>query len=96
MKNYTDLNIILDRSVSMTSIANDMIGGIKTFLDKEKATGDETEVSFYQFDDKYDVNFINKDIKDYISINNQINTKYQIPNIKFASDPNLVILAKKL
>lgn len=69
MKNYTDLNIILDRSGSMASIANDMVGGIKTFLQKEKETGDETKVSFYQFDDRYDVVFEDKDIKDEIEIN---------------------------
>jgi len=68
-KDYTDLNIILDRSGSMASIADDMIGGIKTFLDAEKATGDKTIVSFYQFDDRYDVIFIDKDIKDDININ---------------------------
>ena len=68
-KDYTDLNIILDRSGSMASIADDMIGGIKTFLDAEKATDDRTIVSFYQFDDKYDVIFIDKDIKDDININ---------------------------
>jgi uncharacterized protein YegL len=68
MKNYTDLNIILDRSGSMSSIANDMVGGIKTFLQKEKETGDETKVSFYQFDDKYDVVFEDKDIKETLDI----------------------------
>ena len=68
-KDYTDLNIILDRSGSMASIADDMIGGIKTFLDAEKATGDKTLVSLYQFDDKYDVIFVDKDNKDDININ---------------------------
>jgi hypothetical protein len=68
MKNYTDLNIILDRSGSMSSIANDMVGGIKTFLDKEKETGDDTKVSFYQFDDQYEAVFIDKDIKEDIKI----------------------------
>lgn len=64
MKNYTDLNIILDRSGSMSSIADDMAGGIKTFLEKEKSTGDETKVSLYQFDDQYETVFIDKDIKE--------------------------------
>lgn len=68
MKNYTDLNVILDRSGSMSSIAKDMTGGIETFLAKEKATGDETKVSLFQFDDKYDVVFVDKDIKDEITI----------------------------
>ena len=68
MKNYTDLNIILDRSGSMSSIANDITGGIKTFLEKEKNSGDETKVSFYQFDDQYETVFTDKDIKDDINI----------------------------
>jgi uncharacterized protein YegL len=68
MKNYTDLNIILDRSGSMSSIATDMTGGIETFLAKEKATGDETRVSLFQFDDKYETVFENRDIKDDIKI----------------------------
>jgi uncharacterized protein YegL len=68
MKNYTDLNIILDRSGSMSTIASDMVGGIKTFLEKEKATGDDTKVSFFQFDDKYDIVFVDKNIKEDIDI----------------------------
>lgn len=68
MKNYTDLNIILDRSGSMSSIANDMAGGIKTFLQKEKETGDDTKVSLYQFDDQYETVFIDKDIKEDIEV----------------------------
>ena len=66
MKNYTDLNIILDRSGSMSVIANDMVGGIKTFLEKEKQTGDETKVSLYQFDDRYENVFFDRDIKEDI------------------------------
>lgn len=62
MKNYTDLNIIIDRSGSMSSIAKDMIGGINTFIDSEKKTGDETKVSWFQFDDQYEVIFVDKDI----------------------------------
>lgn len=68
MKNYTDLNIILDRSGSMAGIANDITGGIKTFLEKEKTSGDDTKVSFYQFDDQYETVFTDKDIKDDIDI----------------------------
>lgn len=68
MKNYTDLNIILDRSGSMCNIASDMVGGIKTFLDTEKQTGDETRVSLYQFDDKYETVFVDKDIKEDLQI----------------------------
>jgi len=68
MKNYTDLNIILDRSGSMMSIAKDMVGGINTFIEKERETGDETKISLFQFDDKYDTVFVDKDINDDFDI----------------------------
>lgn len=69
MKNYTDLNIILDRSGSMASIAKDMVGGITEFLNKEKESGDDTKVSLFTFDDKYDTVYVDKDIKDSPYVN---------------------------
>jgi uncharacterized protein YegL len=68
MKNYTDLNIILDRSGSMSSIAKDMVGGIETFLQKEKDSGDDTKVSLFSFDNDYETVFVDKDIKQDIKI----------------------------
>lgn len=68
MKNYTDLNIILDRSGSMSSIAKDISGGIEAFLKKEKESGDDTLVSLFQFDNVYDTVFIDKSITEDISI----------------------------
>lgn len=68
MKNYTDLNIILDRSGSMSSIAKDMAGGIETFLQKEKNSGDDTRVSLFIFDSEYETVFVDKDIKEDIKI----------------------------
>ena len=68
MKNYTDLNIILDRSGSMSSIAPDITGGIQSFLKKEKESGDDTKVSLYQFDDIYETIFIDKLITEDINI----------------------------
>lgn len=68
MKNYTDLNIVLDRSGSMSNIAVDMVGGIKNFLEKEKQTGDDTKVSLFQFDDRYETVFVDKDIKEEIEV----------------------------
>jgi hypothetical protein len=52
----------------MAGIANDITGGIKTFLEKEKTSGDDTKVSFYQFDEQYEMVFADKDIKDDIDI----------------------------
>lgn len=68
MKNYTDLNIILDRSGSMSSIAKDMTGGIEEFLTTERATGDSTKVSLFQFDGNYETVFVDKDISEDIKI----------------------------
>lgn len=62
MKNYTDLNIILDRSGSMSTIKEDMIGGIEEFLRKESQSGDETKVSLFSFDDQFETVFEEKDI----------------------------------
>lgn len=68
MKNYTDLNIILDRSGSMSSIAKDITGGIEEFLKKEKESGDDTTVSLFQFDNVYDIVFLDKSIKEDIEV----------------------------
>lgn len=64
MKNYTDLTLVIDRSGSMSSIAKDMEGGFATFLENEKKTGDDTKVTAIYFDDKYQIDFVAKNIKD--------------------------------
>lgn len=68
MTNYTDLNIILDRSGSMQSIARDMEGGLTAFLQKEKGSGDDTRVSLFRFDGHYETVFVDKNIKDDLKI----------------------------
>lgn len=68
MTNYTDLNIILDRSGSMQSIARDMEGGLTAFLQKEKGSGDDTRVSLFRFDGNYETVFLDKNIKDDLKI----------------------------
>jgi len=64
MKNYTDINIIVDRSGSMSSIATDMLGGLRTFIKTQKERKDQAKVSFYLFDDQYDTIFQEKDLSD--------------------------------
>lgn len=56
--------VILDRSGSMQSIKDDMIGGFKHFIDEQKALPGTCEVSLYQFDDQYGVVYEQKPIKD--------------------------------
>lgn len=50
-KNYTDINIVLDRSGSMASVADDTIGGFNRFLDDQKKAPGEATLTLLQFDD---------------------------------------------
>lgn len=50
----SEVIIILDRSGSMSSIAGDMEGGFKTFVEKQKKEPGECLVSLYQFDDVFE------------------------------------------
>lgn len=63
-KGKSEVIIVLDRSGSMLSIKSDMEGGFKTFLDKQKKEYGECFVSLYQFDDKYEAVFENKNIQE--------------------------------
>lgn len=47
---YTHLYILLDRSGSMSSIANDVIGGYNTFIREQKKLGSDVRVTLVQFD----------------------------------------------
>lgn len=52
---YTHVSILLDRSGSMGSIVDDMIGGFNSFIDKQKELPGKMTVSAAQFDTEYDV-----------------------------------------
>lgn len=54
-KGLTHIIFVVDRSGSMSGIANDMIGGYNTFIEEQKKTPGECFVSFYQFDDIYEM-----------------------------------------
>lgn len=54
MKNYTEIAVILDRSGSMSVIADDTIGGFNTFIEDQKKVQNETRISIYRFDDQFD------------------------------------------
>ena len=62
MKNYTDLRIIVDRSGSMATIASDMLGGLRNFVKERRKLKEDTKVSYYLFDDRYDTVFTEKDV----------------------------------
>lgn len=61
-KNYSDITIVLDRSGSMASCRDDVIGGFNTFIEEQKKTEGEATISLYQFDDKYEAVYENRSI----------------------------------
>ena len=63
MKNVTDITIILDRSGSMQSIKEATITAFNSFIREQKKDGLPTKLTFIQFDDQYEVNYIAKDIQ---------------------------------
>lgn len=50
MKNATHISILLDRSGSMGSIKQDVIGGFNNFLSEQKAVSGECHLTLTQFD----------------------------------------------
>lgn len=61
--NYCSINFVLDRSGSMESIRDDVIGGFNAFIRDQQSLTGECDISLYQFDDIYDVVYENKNIK---------------------------------
>ena len=54
-KNYSHIELLLDRSGSMETIKTDMEGGIKTFLNEQRAARGLATFALRQFDDRYEV-----------------------------------------
>jgi hypothetical protein len=54
-KNNTPVHIsvVLDRSGSMATIADDMVGGFNTFVDEQKRVDGAARVTLVQFDSVY-------------------------------------------
>jgi len=66
-EDFTVLALIVDRSGSMTSIQEDTIGGINSFIKQHKSDvgeNEEVKVTIAQFDHEYQVPFDFVDIKD--------------------------------
>lgn len=53
----TELVVVLDRSGSMSTIKNDMIGGYRQFMQEQAAVPGECVVSLYMFDNEYQTVF---------------------------------------
>lgn len=52
--NHTDITIILDRSGSMSSVADDTIGGFNRFLSDQQAAPGTASITLNQFDDQFE------------------------------------------
>lgn len=52
--NPRHIAVILDRSGSMATVQEDTEGGLRAFLAEQHATRDNTVVSLYQFDNRYE------------------------------------------
>jgi uncharacterized protein YegL len=62
-KDYTKIVFVVDRSGSMSNIADDIIGGYNKFISDQKALKHGTcDVSFYQFDTLYEAVYENTPI----------------------------------
>ena len=61
--NYCDISVVLDRSGSMDSIKDDVIGGYNAFLKGQQEMPGECTISLYQFDDIYEAVYEGKDVK---------------------------------
>jgi hypothetical protein len=53
--NLTDITVLLDRSGSMESIRNDMVGAMNAFLDAQRALPGRTTFTLATFDTRYEV-----------------------------------------
>lgn len=58
-----EILVIADRSGSMSSLANEAIGGFNRFLAEQKAAPGKATVSLVLFDDQYETPYVNVDIQ---------------------------------
>jgi hypothetical protein len=57
---HTEIVMLLDRSGSMSSIADDMVGGFNAFMNEQRSTSPNATVSLYQFDDGFEQVYADK------------------------------------
>jgi len=63
---YTHIMVILDRTGSMESIKDDVIGGFNSFLETQKASPGRATITLVQFDsqDPFEVVYAYRDVQD--------------------------------
>lgn len=70
-ENFTHISVCLDRSGSMSTMANEVVTGFNKFVEDQKKEKGEATLSLAQFDDQYEVvhDFINIKDMDGIKLN---------------------------
>lgn len=63
MKDATAIAVVIDKSGSMSSKKADVIGGFNEFLTEQQEVDGEATLTMIQFDTKYDVRYVAKDIQ---------------------------------
>lgn len=58
----TYIAMVIDRSGSMSSIRDDTIGGINTFLDEQRKNPEGVRVTYAQFDNQYEIVYDNVEL----------------------------------
>ena len=62
-QNHTDITIVLDRSGSMASVADDTIGGFNRFLTDQRNAPGSAVITLHQFDDQFETPIKAQDVK---------------------------------
>jgi Mg-chelatase subunit ChlD len=62
-QNHTDITIVLDRSGSMSSVADDTIGGFNRFLSDQRNAPGTAVITLHQFDDLFETPIKAQDVK---------------------------------
>lgn len=60
---FTSIIAVIDRSGSMHGLEADTIGGFNKFLDEQGTLAGKCQVTLVQFDDKYEINYANVDVR---------------------------------
>lgn len=71
MKNYTDINVVLDKSGSMGMLRDDTIGGFNTFLKDQQDADGNAKITLIQFSTDYNFTHNAVDIQKAEPLNQQ-------------------------
>lgn len=61
--NYTDINVVQDKSGSMIGLRDDTIGGFNSFLDEQKKAPGKCTFTLTQFDTTFNILYAGEDIQ---------------------------------